>query len=261
MKVLIADDLQPKINNLVEMLVRDCKMARDDILVSQTATDARRILQKTKIDLFILDVVLPLRAEDAPTCETSLELLQEIAEEDLYIRPAYILGLTAYPEVLAQANSHFRDWLWTLIQFDQSSNNWAKPICNCIEYIRGIHEQKHVGYETDVCVLTALADPEMKAVQRLPWEWEAATPIDDATFVNRGAIIAKGNKFSVVSAVASRMGMALNGSIGVETYCTLQTKICCDDGSLCRDKGKNTTRGYYFCRSYLGLAKRKAGER
>ena len=84
MKVLIADDLQPKISRLVDLLTVELQIPRSDVLIAQTAIDARRVLKDTKVDLFILDVVLPLRAEDQPTTEASINLLEELAEEGLY---------------------------------------------------------------------------------------------------------------------------------------------------------------------------------
>jgi nucleoside phosphorylase len=207
MKILVVDDQHSKICKVINLLEGECKLPRDNLVVVQTATDARRALRATKFDLLILDVLLPLRAEDAPTIETSIELLQEIVEEDLYIRPSHIVGLTAYPEVAVEAGAHFREWLWTLIQFDQSTNDWAKPIRNCVDYIRRSSQQKQAEYETDVCVITALADPEMSAIHQLSWEWDAASPFDDATFIRRGVLDSGGRRCSLIAAVASRMGM------------------------------------------------------
>jgi nucleoside phosphorylase/CheY-like chemotaxis protein len=207
MKVLIADDLQPKISRLVDLLTNQIGLAREDVLVAQTAMEARRILRDTQIDLFILDVLLPLRAEDSPSSDTSIELLEELAEEGLYLRPSYVLGLTAYPEAVEKAGPHFRERLWTIIQFDQSSNEWAKPISNCIDYIRNGQRHLAQAYKTDLCIVTALASPEMEAVHRLPWDWDSVTPLDDTTFVRPGSLCLKGQRHSVVTSVPSRMGM------------------------------------------------------
>ena len=98
MRILIADDLQSKIQKLMAVLVGSCHVQRAEIEVAHNANDARRFLQTTFFDLFIMDIVLPRRSEDVPARESSLELLQEIVEDEAGIKPAHILGLTAYPE-------------------------------------------------------------------------------------------------------------------------------------------------------------------
>src|SRR5262249_10891681 len=112
-----------------------------------------------------------------------------------------------YPDAVEMAGPHFRDHTWTVIQFDQSNNEWMRPICNCLSYIRISHRDPRPEYKTDICIITALANPEMKAVHRLPWEWEAIRPLDESTFVREGFIYIDKRRFSVVTAVPSRMGM------------------------------------------------------
>jgi nucleoside phosphorylase/CheY-like chemotaxis protein len=208
MRILIADDLQSKIQKLIAVLVGSYHVQRAQIEVAHNANDARRFLQATFFDLFIMDIVLPRRSEDVPARESSLELLQEIVEDEAGIKPGHILGLTAYPEEALAAEPFFKSHLWSVLKFDETSNDWAQPIGNCIEYIRGQRKgTASTQYETDLCILTALQEPEMTAIHRLPWAWKAWEPIDDVTFVKRGEISVGGATFSVVSAVAARMGM------------------------------------------------------
>lgn len=208
MKILIADDLQSKIAKLVDVLTQNCGLSRDQIEVAQTSVEARRLLKDQFFDLFIMDILLPAKPEDPPARATSLDLLREIMEEGSCVKPAHILGLTAYPDEAAAAEPYFREQLWNLIKFDETDDDWAKPICNCVEYIKDRKTQtEDPRHEVDVCILTALQDPEMDAVLRLPWRWEAAEPLDNSQFVRRGFITVEGQSYSVVAAVASRMGM------------------------------------------------------
>lgn len=208
MRILIADDLQSKIAKLVHVLVHTCGVTRDQIEITQTAADTRRLLKDQFFDLFVMDILLPEKPEDPPSRTTSLDLLKEIIEEGMCVKPAHILGLTAYPEEAAAAEPYFRDQLWSLIKFDETNDGWAKPICNCIEYIKKQRAQtEDLSYDVDVCVITALQDPEMEAVVRLPWIWEAAEPLDNTQFVRRGRIVVDGQSYSIVAAVAPRMGM------------------------------------------------------
>jgi nucleoside phosphorylase/CheY-like chemotaxis protein len=208
MKLLLIDDTPDKIGKIVSALCNHCSVARDEITVAQSAFDARKALSATTFDLVIMDIVLPLRPGDAPSREISLELLRELNDEETLKRPTHILGLTAFSEEAAAAEVHFRERLWSLLTFDESTLDWITPICNCIEYIRSRLRTPQVrSYETDVCVITALDDPEMAAIHRLPWEWDAPAPLDDATFIRRAVMKVGSRTFSLVSAVAPRMGM------------------------------------------------------
>jgi hypothetical protein len=126
-----------------------------------------------------------IRPEDTPTVQTSLELLAELLEEGTsYKTPAHILGVTAYLEAMAEAQPLFQEHTWGLLQFDESMSDWATPICNAVEFIRRRAKQPiTVEYDVDVCVLTALSDPEMKAIYRLNWDWMPPAPLDDSIFV------------------------------------------------------------------------------
>jgi nucleoside phosphorylase/CheY-like chemotaxis protein len=208
MKILIVDDREAKVHRLVSALKTCPSLSADNILVAHCANDARRLLRTASIDLLVLDILLPLRENDTPTIDTSLTLLQELTEEDFYRKPDYILGLTAYPDAASIAEPRFKEWLWTLVHYDETSDEWIAPICNAISYIsktRNFSNRKH--YETDLCIVTALDDPELTAVHRIPWRWDAPEPLDDTNFVRRGRIVMPGAEFSVVSASAARMGM------------------------------------------------------
>jgi nucleoside phosphorylase/CheY-like chemotaxis protein len=239
MKILVIDDAPAKISKIIGVLSEQCGVDRNDIAVAQCAYDARKVLSSSSFDLLIIDILLPLRPEDSPSREISLELLREINEEETLKRPAHILGLTAYSEEANAAEIHFRDRLWTLLTFDESTRDWAKPICNCIEYIRSRARMPQTrSYETDVCLITALEDPEMSAVHRLPWRWEAPTPLDDATFVRRGTITIGSRTFSVVSAVAPRMGMIATTLLASKLISTCTPKIVAMTGVCAGIKDK-----------------------
>jgi nucleoside phosphorylase/CheY-like chemotaxis protein len=221
MKILIVDDLPKKIKALVDTL-NECRVNREDILIAQCAIEAKRILMHTHVELMIVDIMLPQRPEDTPTVQTSLELLTELLEDETYKTPAHILGVTAYLEAMAEAQPLFQEQTWGLLQFDESTTDWAIPVCNAVEFIRRRAEQPIVAhYDVDICVLTALSDPEMKAVYRLPWEWQPPTPLDDSIFVRKGSLLIEGVRYSVVAACAPRMGMvasALTASKLIESF-------------------------------------------
>jgi nucleoside phosphorylase len=248
LKILLVDDLQPKIGKVVALLVERCKLPRENILVAQTATEARRILLDCHVDLFILDVVLPLRPEDAPSTDVSVHLLEDVIEGDSYKKPDFILGLTAYEEAAEAVSPQFKEHLWAVIQFDESSNSWSNPIYNCVEYIKRRKQQpSEREYGVDLCIITALEDPEMRAVTRLPWNWDAATPIDDTAFVRYGKLNSNGNTYSVAASVASRMGMISTALLASRLINTVRPRFLAMTGVCAGVKEKTLLGDIIFC--------------
>jgi nucleoside phosphorylase/CheY-like chemotaxis protein len=208
MKILIADDSQQKIQRIRTLLTGQCGIEEADVHVATTAIEARRILRDAQFDLFIMDILIPRKPGELPSRDSSIELLQELSEEDFYRKPDHIIGLTAFPEEAVAAEPYFQSHLWSVLKFDPTSDEWTKPLANCIHYI-----QQQTGSAippgplVDVCIVTALQEPEMNAVQRMPWKWQAWEPMDDMTFVRRATLALGSKDYSIVTAAAPRMGM------------------------------------------------------
>jgi nucleoside phosphorylase len=88
-------------------------------------------------------------------------LLKQILEDGNYNPPKYIIGITADIDALHQHDDEFRRLTTSIIEVTPASN-WKESLRISIN-----HEQTaraNSTYDYDVCVLTALADPELKAV-------------------------------------------------------------------------------------------------
>ena len=97
---------------------------------------------------------------------------------------------------------------WTIIKFSFDSEEWKQQIEACVKYIKSIPQSaRKPNYETDLCIVTALVTPELDAVIRLPWRWQAPEPIDDITFIRAGEFESNGNKFKVLAAAPTKVGM------------------------------------------------------
>lgn len=208
MKVLVAEDNKQKIQRLIDLLTTECGLLRENVDTATTISDARSRLRVEQYDLFILDIVLPLRAEDEPTKKGASDLLEELSTRNTFRRPARIIGLTAYEDAIAEVGPLFASRVWTVIKFDFASDNWATQIRNCVTYMLGqTTQQQRIEYKTDLCIVTALPTPELEALLKMGWNWSAAEPLDDTAFVRRTFFTSGDKSYSAVAAAAPRMGM------------------------------------------------------
>ncbi|MFM9276369.1 hypothetical protein, partial [Pseudarthrobacter sp. NKDBFgelt] len=111
------------------------------------------------------------------------------------------------------------------MQYDETSSGWMEAIAASILYLAA-QQAGPPTYHTDVLVLTALREPEMSAVHRLPWAWQSEQPLDDATFIRRGSFRSGAETFSVVTAVAERMGMVSTGVLAAKAINHLRPRYC-----------------------------------
>jgi nucleoside phosphorylase len=188
------------------MLFVECGLDRECIEIVVSAMKARERLRATRYELLVLDLLLPLREEDAPTVESAIDLLEEIGERDAYFKPRHIVGFTAYPEAEVRATEAFRRRLWTIVSFDPTTTDWQAPFRGVAKYlIRLGKEPASANYEVDLCIVTAL-QLEMDAVHSLAWNWNDSEPLDDMTFIRKGTFESGGEERSVVTACCRRMG-------------------------------------------------------
>src|SRR5579859_1867512 len=207
MKILIADDNNDKVNKLLEAL-HSMNIARDDVTVTFTIFDTKKALREDLFDLLILDVLIPVRAGVTPTEAGTIDLLTELSSRNSLKKPRQIIGFTAFDSALQAAGPSFAGKTWTVVKFSHESDSWKPQIEACVRYLQESASQVSArSYKTDLCLITALADPEYEALMRLPWNWGVSEPLDDNTFVRRGRFTSGGNTYSVTAAHATRMGM------------------------------------------------------
>jgi nucleoside phosphorylase/CheY-like chemotaxis protein len=208
MKILIADDNNEKVARVIAALLENSQLSRDDIHVAHTIADVRRELQSSYFDLLVLDILLPGKAGEAPAHTGTLSLLEELSTRKTLQKPSHIVGLTAFEDAIRSAGSEFVRRTWTVIQFDPGSTEWKGQLLACVAYIVDrLAQAVPSSYATDLCIVTALSVPELSAVERLPWGWQAIEPLDDNTFVRRGEFLSQGARYTVVAAAASKVGM------------------------------------------------------
>jgi nucleoside phosphorylase len=207
-RILVVEDDQEKLRRVTLVLTSATGCSIDQIRDARDATAAKRLLRDEQFDLLVLDISLPLRSDQEPDRQGGLTLLDEVLGRNIYRRPAHIVGLTAYEDTAQLAAGRFRDDAFGLVRYDPSSQDWEETIRRKVEHIVASKfvDQK-AEFDVDLCVLTALEDPELTALLDLKWGWQQRRFEGDGTVYQEGTTIGLNGAIRVVAAAAPRMGM------------------------------------------------------
>jgi nucleoside phosphorylase/CheY-like chemotaxis protein len=237
-RILIVDDQAKKYQRLIEALGA-LEVDRTDIDIVSCASEARQKLEMNNYQLMVLDLVLPLRPEEYPELQHSIDLILEIVHSGELLKPGFIVGITADREAAEKASPVFKEMLWTLIPFSEDNDDWISQLVNCVSYLRESGQTpraKHFG--VDLVLLCALREPELSQVLSLPWQFGAARPIDETQFVYDGKFRCAGREFSVAAAVAPRMGMVSTAITASKLIDALRPRIIGMTGICAGIEGK-----------------------
>jgi nucleoside phosphorylase len=164
-------------------------------------------LRRTRFDLLILDISLPLRDGEAADPEGGLKILRAINTRRVYNRPAHIVGLTAYRELADRVAGEFERDMWFVVHYDPSSDEWQQPLGRKLIHIAETSEASPPSYETDLAIITALHQVELEAVLQLPGGWATLPRENDDTIYHHGRFTRGSHGVGVVAAAAIEMGM------------------------------------------------------
>ncbi|MEQ9941510.1 response regulator [Pectobacterium aroidearum] len=129
------------------MIVEDDIAKRDDIInffnlhgitcpaihVVDNVTDALNNLRKTKYDIVVLDLNLPLRKGDlSPTKDGGKKLLYALPNQR-YITPTYLLGLTQFDDYQASNEPDFRQFDFNIYSYN--NDTWKSALENKIRWL------------------------------------------------------------------------------------------------------------------------------
>lgn len=162
MYVLLVDDCDLKIKQLKRFLIEQ-GLAENDLLIAKDAADASKKLQVHKIDLMLIDVLLPVRENAKPSSDTSINLLRQIVEDAIFPTPTHILGVTACEDTRNAVDVQFKELVTNVVHVSPDQNDWKAILQPFVQrLIRNEHENASFIY--DVVVLNALRKPELAAI-------------------------------------------------------------------------------------------------
>jgi nucleoside phosphorylase/CheY-like chemotaxis protein len=210
LRILIVEDDTVKFGRVYRTLTSD-GVNESDIYHVVCAAQALECLRAVHYDLMLLDVNLPRRMGDNPTRGGGMEVLRELGRDADLQRPRYIVGITAFEDVVAEFGGAFDDQLWSLMHYSETSDRWVSQLRLKLSYIRALKKSEHfsdgVTYGGDLAIVCALDTVEFEAVRRLACDWQPLRLPHDETRYLSGNIPSQERAFSVIAAAAPRMGM------------------------------------------------------
>lgn len=216
-KILVVEDDQDKLRRVSLALTSVAGCSIDQIQDARDVAAARRILRDQQFDLLVLDISVPLRSDLEPDRQGGLQLLNELTERELYRRPTHILGLTAYEDTAELAEAKFRSEAFILVRYASSSTDWEEPLRRKVEHILASKvTDERAEYDLDICVLTALDDPELSSVLNLNWNWQQRRFDGDGTVYHEGTTTGLNGAVRVIAAAAPRMGLVASAVLATK---------------------------------------------
>ena len=224
MRILIVDDSSDKIS-LIRGLIQGAGGA-DSIVVAETGLAAREQLSSSQFDVLLVDIALPLRLGDTPDPKGGFNLLIELEKSTRLRKPANVIALTGYPELRAEFEQRFNDGMWAIDLCDPADSGWRDRLVAKLSYLRrSVMEASERRFDRDVCIITALKEPELDAVRRLPYGFGTAQAFDATTFRYSGTLTIGAREFSVDAVSAPRMGMVAAATLTSKIIYQLKPRI------------------------------------
>ena len=228
MRVLLVEDDAAKLKVVASKLMTVLPVLH--VETAHNIAQAKGLLRSSHYDILILDVSLPASADRHAEPRGGLDLLRAIVRNPSLNKPREIIGLTAYSELKKEFEPDFASGLWTIVHFDNSSDSWWLQIKSKIGYLQA-SLQKYVGtYDIELCVMTALYEPELKAVLNLPWAWEELKDPNDPTQYWKGSFSRGGEPCTVVAACCTRMGMPSAATLAMKMISKFRPRFICMTG-------------------------------
>lgn len=241
-KILIVDDDLGKVQQIRSAL---SAAGNGSVEIGSVGNviEAKKILKVTKFDLVILDVALPIRDQDEPTRDAGLSLLREIQTRPGYQVPHHIIGLTSYQDIYTDVADHFAAHLWSVLLYDPSSEGWSDQLAAKLRHIESVQSAPIIETHVDLCVVTALSDPELDAVLKLKWGWQVHREAGDATVYHKGTYSRRdGATGTVFAARAGNMGMASSAVLAMKMAARFKPRVLAMVG-ICAGDSAETSLG------------------
>lgn len=174
--VLIMEDKQDKLQKLQSLLVEECNVPQDNIMIAKTINEGRKLLSSNYYDLLLLDLVMPAFPDSEPDLEDAPRFIDEMyANPNLKI-PNQIIGQTAHEEKFDELKQRFEDKLWYLVHYQDNDISWRGKIKNKVFHLQRNKEQLEKSIETrnqyDYGIICALREEFNAVIESFDCKWD-----------------------------------------------------------------------------------------
>ncbi|VTS06150.1 phosphorylase family protein [Tuwongella immobilis] len=230
LECLIVDDDELKRDRIKQTINGEVGEGNVRVTTVGSANETIDLLRATQYDLLVIDVNLPIRAGEPPSKEGGIKLLKQISRgTGGLIRPAFVVGVTAYPELAASALSEFSAHGWALLTYSPESSVWENALANHCQHIYSYKaklDSASKAHGADICIVTALSETELEAVSKLPCGFKTVThPLDQSRYFE-GQISSTGRPLRIVATAASEMGNAATAVTASKVIALFRPKVC-----------------------------------
>jgi nucleoside phosphorylase len=218
-RTLIVEDDTQKYGEIREVLSATGRET-DVVHLAVCASEALSQLSNSPYDLLLLDINLPRRFGERPIRGGGLEVLREINRYEGYLHPRYIVGITAYDDLIEEFGAEFEENLWSLVHYSEGADRWVAQLRQKVSYIKAVRKSDNfsdgITFGSDLAIISALDTVEFDAIRRLDCGWQPLRLRHDGTRYLTGNIQGANSSFSVVAAAAPRMGMAASSVLAAK---------------------------------------------
>lgn len=223
-KILIIDDEYTKIAAISEIA-----MGFDKSIViehASTSSEARRKLHAAEYDLLIIDLNLPAALGSSPTRNGGLDFFDLLMLDSAVLLPDVIF-LSGLEDNVKEAEQAVNDRGAIFCSFGEGTvSTWKQTLLGKIKYASQRRARlSAISPRFDVVILTALGDPELSAVLKLPYNWKPLRLEGDPTGYYVGEIPRDHGNLSVVAASARRKGMPSSAALASKMVARFQPKF------------------------------------
>jgi nucleoside phosphorylase len=233
-QILVVDDDPHKTAHIRELLSRLPEIELSSISTASDLVAARDTLAKKYFDLLILDIRIPAAAGEEPSEAAGMQFVRELGASGTLIKPAHIIGITAFDAAFNAADETFVDEVWRIIRYDPTKETWQRQLTAKVNYLvrskRELMTGENAGYSFDLGIVTALRKPELQAILDLPVDWQARKFSNDATEYFVASCEKAGRRLRVAAACASQMGMGATAVVAMKIIGHFRPRFLCMSG-------------------------------
>lgn len=240
MNVLIVEDDAVKYGKVRAALEDSCA-TQVAIVHVVSAADAVHEMAGKLFDLMLLDVNLPRRSGEISQRGGGLLVLEEIEKDGNLIRPRYVVGITAYEDLVEEFGNKFDDQLWSLVHYREDVDYWKRQLSALVNHIELSNASRRfsdgVSYGYDVAIVCALPS-ELSAVRSTCSSWTELKISSDETYYWVGSLKTSLGEKSIICASAPRMGLPAAAVLTTKMILQFRPRIVAMAGICAGRRGK-----------------------